>query len=558
MNFEQARKVAFDLAHFQFSLNSPNTIKTSKSNIKLTDEMWTSLMLEAISSFYDGVEGNTPVRLAVKSDDIIKIFGVDVIDTIRSIIVHADGNRPIGDELEQSFQQIQQGQGEAKGFIGAEGLAGLISNTADSQAYGQASTVIMNVESAAPNQGLYHQSAQQLQTIAKTPGLSQPFAMAVSSLGAEYMQLADQLTRQSGEGQQPSTGTGISGLPTGVRIGRRAIVARQNIIQYYIKFANTLIDLSNKFDKFASTNSDLFKDYVVDKIIGFYRRADKKFPQTQQALQSNDYLNSLFDEATGYALKELGNDTDRILSELPELSRQYILKDIENNVRELWANRKQEGAREGLEFFKSVYDFLTSNDTVSNWDRIYENYNPGWRNDYKENWEQELDVGEQYQPSLGEIFQEMNVPEEEPSPEDLPEAVSIEDYEDYKPPKPREDVVQPPAAAEEPRRPIEEVLEQKIKILDPNTREKTFEVGVGDEVFNQSARQIFQQIKDEYGLTKNEINKYSVGRIKEIRDDGSLLVEVPDAKDPFDEQIWDVNSDKLWGSREEGQRVVNQ
>jgi hypothetical protein len=334
---------------------------------------------------------------------------------------------------------------------------------------------------------------------------------------------------------------------------------------------DTLIVVANNFDKFAEYGGDLFTDLVIDRIIGFYHRTGQKFPNEKYAPKLKDYLDSIFDEATGSVLKQLGDDTNRILKELPELSRQYVVNDIENTVRGLWATRNNPQSRSALEFYKSVYEWLTSSDTISGWDKIYDSYNPNWAADYKEDWQSELDVGEQYQPTMSEIFEDIKLYEQEPTPaeelQDTQESVDdvieqpIPEPEKAEMPEPVQEQVQAPEQALEStpdtRRPITKSIEDKFVVYDPSTQKKTLEVGVGDKIYNQSAKMVFKQYKDEYGLTPEQINSYSVGEIKEIRNDGSVIVEVPGAKDPFNEQIWDINTDRLWGNREKGQRVVN-
>jgi hypothetical protein len=245
MNYKEARKLAADTAtwFFQNGTHLAPTIATLKkesaSPPKFSEQMWAKLMTEAIVSFHEGLDLEPSNRRASNGKELfdaaVDLVGPKAFHDMAFMVSAAGARRPIEEELEQSFEQMTApGGGGEEGFTGVEGLSGLISTDADAKAYGQASTIIMQVESAAPSQGTYHQSAQQLQGIASSGGLSQPFARALSSLGAEYMVLADELTRQSGEGQQPSGGPGTSGLPTGIGIQgfrQRAIFARKQIIE---------------------------------------------------------------------------------------------------------------------------------------------------------------------------------------------------------------------------------------------------------------------------------------------------------------------------------------
>lgn len=244
MDYKEARQLASKTATWFFQNNLAQVsglpfVKESDIKPKMSDAMWAKLMTEAILSFHEGLELDPEGRRASNEsylyDSAIDFVGSDAFRDIAFIVSAAGTRRPIEQEIEQSFETIQQQPGgEARGFSGPEGLAGLIATDADAKAYGSASTIIMQIESAPPEQGLYHQSAQQLQQISKTQGLSQPFARALASLGAEYMAMADELTRQSGEGQVPGgAGPGVSGLPTGVHIGHRLrlIALRKRIIK---------------------------------------------------------------------------------------------------------------------------------------------------------------------------------------------------------------------------------------------------------------------------------------------------------------------------------------
>jgi len=270
----------------------------------------------------------------------------------------------------------------------------------------------------------------------------------------------------------------------------------------------TIVIMANAFNKFAKCGGSIFRDYVVDKIIGFYHRADLEFSQTQQALKLSDYLHSMFDEATHAIIGQYGDDTQKILQNLAEDSRKYMISDIEDTVRELWPQRETEEARSALDFYRFVYEWLAASDTIADWNKIYESYNPEWYQYYSEDWQQELEINE-------------------------PELAS----------EPHKD-----------KRPISEAIEQKLKVIDPDTKKKTLEVGVGDTVYNQTASQVFKQNK-EYGINRNQANQYATGIIKDIRED-TVLVEVLNAEEPFNEQIWSLDN-KLWGSREVGERVVH-
>lgn len=349
----------------------------------------------------------------------------------------------------------------------------------------------------------------------------------------------------------------------------------QHLVQPHLAPAGmtTIVVMANKFRRFAAAGGEFFQDLVVDKIIGLYARTGRKLAQVQHA-SLNDYLTSMFDEASYKAYQKFGDDTQKIKEELPSVAYDLIKEDVENTVRDLWKNKHKPEAKSGLEFYKEVYQWLNSPEVKDNWEAVFEQYNPKWKMEYYEDWQKDLDPFEDepyepYQPTMEQIFQELQPQPEEPVTE---EAVTIDDpefqqeYEQWsqqRQPAP-ETVEQAPQevqqeqAPKKDRRPVTEEIEQKIKILDPDTKERTLEVGVGDRVYNQTAAQIFKQNRD-YGINRNQANQYATGVIKEIRDN-DIVVEIPglsdEDADTFGEQIWPIEHN-LWGSREEGQRLVN-
>lgn len=324
----------------------------------------------------------------------------------------------------------------------------------------------------------------------------------------------------------------------------------------------TMIVVANAFRRFAIHGGVYFKELVVDRFADFLKRAVEytdttwqELEQEQQASQPQfqQYLTSAIDNAMQAVTKKYPKN-EELLKVLPEESRKWMVQDVENQVRDLWTRKDSPDARSGIMFLKSLHDWLNAPETVNNWETVYNQFVPDWQNMFKENWEQELAVEAPYQPSMDEIFQYIQESGQEPTEEVIEEAREELQEQAVEPQAPAP--AQQPAA-EEPRRPIEPGVEKSLTIMDPVTKKKDMKVGVGDTVFNQSARQILQQYvgSEEYNLTRNQVNEYATGVIKEIRDDGSILVEVPGAEQPFDEQIWGAD-DKLWGSRGEGQRLV--
>lgn len=244
MNHNQARQLASDTVTWCFkndidtSRNVAQISKESKLDPKFSDGMWARLMTEAIVSFHKGLELE-PSGHRANSDknslnDTIDLVGSKAFHNIAFIVSAAGARRPIEQEIEQSFVEAPINQGAGEAFTGIEGLTSLISTSEDANAYGAVSTIFVQMQTTPVSQGIYHQSAQQIQEISKTPGLSQPFAKAIASLGAEYMQLADELTRQSGDGQQQGADVGTSGLPTGVQVQgfhRKVVQACRRIVQ---------------------------------------------------------------------------------------------------------------------------------------------------------------------------------------------------------------------------------------------------------------------------------------------------------------------------------------
>ena len=320
----------------------------------------------------------------------------------------------------------------------------------------------------------------------------------------------------------------------------------------------TMIMVANAFRRFAANGGEFFQHLIIDRFAEFLKRAVEytettwqELEQEQQAQQPQfqQYLTSALDNAMQAVTKQFPKDED-LLKVLPEESRKWLVQDVESQVRDLWTRRNLPDARSGIMFYKSLYEWLIAPDTVSNWEAVYNQYVPNWQQLFKSDWEQELAIEPGLQPSMEDIFQYIQDTGREPTKEVVEQAK--EELQQVETPA----TTQQPST-EEPRRPIEPGIEKSLTIYDPITKKKDMKVGIGDTVFNQSARQILQQYvgSEEYPITRNQVNEYATGVIKEIRDDGSILIEVPGAEQPFDEQIWDSN-DKLWGSRQEGQRLV--
>ncbi|MGW8181251.1 MAG: hypothetical protein ACWGQW_21175, partial [bacterium] len=298
----------------------------------------------------------------------------------------------------------------------------------------------------------------------------------------------------------------------------------------------TIIMLGNKLNRFASHAPALYQEIIIDRFAKLGKIA------ATSALDINTWLREMIDLGRYGALELENNDIEKLQTTLPERTREWILKDIEKTVRDLWSRRNEEDVTSAMEFYQEVYTWLNSPQVAKGWSGIFQSYMPDWQTWLLSDWYGQEDKEEEQPLSMEEIFQQIKPSEKrEEAPAPAPEAS----------PAPA-----PETAPPKKERPVTEELSKKLMIYDPNTRKKDFEVGIGDKIFNQSARQILMELKDEHGLTKNQVNDYSVGTIKEIRPDGSLLVTVEGAEDPFDEQIWSQD-DKLWGSRESGQRVVN-
>lgn len=247
MDRQEARRLASDAAVWYFTNNlgkESSNLEISKESSykpKMSDNIWAQLMTEAILSFYDGLDLEPENKRANKDkvlfNEAVGLVGADAFRDMAFIVSAAGVRRPIEEEVEESFQTLQQAPGGVgTAFEGAAGLSGLITTDADTQTYGQASTIIMQVESSAPSQPLYHESSKKLTDLSATQGLSPPFSRALASLGAEYLRFADELTQQQASetpiGIAPS-GVGVSGLPTGVAIAhrQRLIAIRKRIVK---------------------------------------------------------------------------------------------------------------------------------------------------------------------------------------------------------------------------------------------------------------------------------------------------------------------------------------
>lgn len=235
MNHKDARQLASDMAvwYFQNGLHlQPRAVSLNKQSAakpRYSDKMWAKLMTEAIISFNEGLDLDPEMRHANKKqlfDAAVDAVGLDAFQEIAFIVSAAGARRPIEEELEQSFEQMQQQPGQSQ-ISSIQDLGNYVTNEMDQYVY---SEVSKNKDVNDPNitQSEAHNLTGYLQQVVQTAaGISQPFSQALSSLGAAYQIKADELTRSSGFGNVgPGGETGTSGLPTGVRIGLMRSLAR--------------------------------------------------------------------------------------------------------------------------------------------------------------------------------------------------------------------------------------------------------------------------------------------------------------------------------------------
>lgn len=284
----------------------------------------------------------------------------------------------------------------------------------------------------------------------------------------------------------------------------------------------TILVLGSKLNKFAKNNLSLYEELIINRFVELNRIAAET-----SALDINTWLREMIDLGRYGALELENNDIEKLQTTLPERTREWIINDIEDTVKNLWSRRQEEDVTSAMEFYREVYEWLNSPQIVKEWPGIFESYIPDWKTWLLSDWYEQKEPGSEPDISMEDIFQQI---------------------------KPSESTTSPVKPKRE-ERPIVKEIEKKLMVFDPDTKKKDLEVGIGDRVFSQLTRDILKANKEDYGLTPQQINAYSVGTIKEIRSDGSIIVTIDGAEDPFDEQIW--SQEKLWGSRESGQRVVN-
>jgi hypothetical protein len=227
---EAARKLAVEAVHWFFenksNLDQVDLKVASGKTPRFSDEAWARLMTEAISSFYEGLELEPEDRRIASKElrqKAIEFVGPDAFKTVAFIVAAAGVRRPIEEEVEQSFEQIQQQPGQAQ-LNSVQDLANYVTNEMDQYVLDEVSK-IKDVNDPSISQSEAHNNNTFIQQLTRSSsGISQPFAQALSSLGAAYQIKADELTRSSGFG---TVGPGASGLPTGVHIGElRQMLAR--------------------------------------------------------------------------------------------------------------------------------------------------------------------------------------------------------------------------------------------------------------------------------------------------------------------------------------------
>ena len=206
ISHKKAHNLTIGAVHWFFNNKSDLSlidlkVKTSANNPKYTDEVWARLMTEAISSFYDGLDLDPENRRASKTECVceraINLVGAEAFKTIAFLVSAAGVRRPIEEEVEEAFEGIQA-PGEQYGIQTPwQNLPDYIVNDADQQIWGQVSSYLSQMASARQTQVSSQNTAQTLQRLSTTPGVSQEFAQALAGVGAQYQIQADETARES-------------------------------------------------------------------------------------------------------------------------------------------------------------------------------------------------------------------------------------------------------------------------------------------------------------------------------------------------------------------------
>jgi bacterioferritin (cytochrome b1) len=213
----------------------------------------------------------------------------------------------------------------------------------------------------------------------------------------------------------------------------------------------TLIVVAHAYKRYAS-NETLFKKY--------------------SRVAANGDINSYIQDILQLALYHYVYDYT------PEKGREYLIQDTEKTVQDLWARRKSEDVRSALQFYKTLYEWVTSPDVTSRWEQLHDVFLPEWRewlqsDEQQEQEEQEKQIS--FEDIMKQVGPDVEAPAEAPAeePEPTPEPARAQ------PPPP------PPEAIEESRRPVQTGIEEKIQVNDSKPPSKQqFSVGVGDRIRN--------------------------------------------------------------------------
>lgn len=189
--------------------------KIANTNPKHSDEMWAQLMIDAISSFHDGLEGRIEddnYRVAQHEVELYKkavnLVGDEAFNIIAFLVSAADimVKRPI-----EMFMRLFSEED-------------LIKNETDTGVYPQAMAIIGNESQIWNNQEAVFKAYKDLQPIARTPGISQELMNFISHIAAMFMVRADELTRPSDSMAIGTGGMSGRGMPTGITFqGNRKI-----------------------------------------------------------------------------------------------------------------------------------------------------------------------------------------------------------------------------------------------------------------------------------------------------------------------------------------------
>ena len=117
----------------------------------------------------------------------------------------------------------------------------------------------------------------------------------------------------------------------------------------------TMVVVAHSFHKFSIHGGEIF-NRLVRRAVDHTQTTWQELEGEQQPQQFQQYLSEAIDNAIQHVTQQYP-DTKELLKVLPDETHNFLVKGVEQQVRELWSQRDRPDARSGILFFKDLYEW---------------------------------------------------------------------------------------------------------------------------------------------------------------------------------------------------------